>query len=147
MNEPETKSGKRIPVIKSLKLSEDGTRGVFLGKRCRNCGEYLFGSPVFCLNCSSSELEPVEFGQQGILRTYTVIYVPPPGWQGTVPYILGSVELPEGIEMLSEVIDLPKEAIKIGMKMEMVLKVGGKDNENNEIIVYKWRPAKEEAKK
>lgn len=147
MNEPAIQPAKRVPVIKSLKLFEDGTRGVFLGKRCRNCGEYLFGSPVFCLNCSSSELEPVEFGQQGILRTYTVIYVPLPGWKGDVPYILGLVELQGGIEVLSEVIDCPREALEIGMDMELAFKVGGKDSENNEIIVYKWRPVEQEAVK
>ena len=147
MDEPTAQSGKRIPVIKSLKLSGDGTRGVFLGKRCRNCGEYLFGSPTFCLSCSSSELDLVELGQRGILSTYTVIYVPPPGWKGDVPYILGLVELLGGIEVLSEVIDCPKEALKIGMRMELAFKVGGRDNENNEIIVYKWRPIRQEAEK
>ena len=143
----QTKPVKRIPVIKSLKISEDGTKGVFLGKRCRNCGEYLFGSPVFCLNCSSSELDLVELGQQGILRTYTIIYVPPPGWKGDVPYILGVVELPEGIEVQSEVIDCHKEALKVGMKMRLVMKVGGQDSEGNEIIVHKWQPVNQEVKK
>ena len=146
-DEKVAKSPKRIPAIRNLKLSEDGTDGVFLGKRCRNCGEYLFGSPVFCLNCSSSELDAIELSKQGILRTYTVIYVPPPGWKGDVPYILGSVQLPEGLEILTEIIDTPREAVKIGMKMEMTMKVGGTDAENNEIIVHKWRPVKQEVKK
>jgi hypothetical protein len=142
MAEQTQKSLKRIPVVRSLKLTGDGTSGVLLGRKCRNCGTYFMGAPVFCLKCSSAELDPVELSKQGILRTYTVIYVPPPGWQGQVPYILGSVELPEGVDVLSEVVDLPREAIKIGMKMEMVLTVGGKDAEGNQIMVYKWRPAK-----
>jgi len=83
----------------------------------------------------------VELGKQGILRTYTVIWVPPPGWQGSVPYILGSVELPEGPEVVSEVVDCPQEAISIGMPMELTLRVGGTDKKGDEIIVYKWRPA------
>ena len=141
MAESAERTVKRIPVVRSLKLSPDGTTGVFLGRRCKNCGEYFMGAPIFCLKCSASDLEPVELSRQGVLRTYTVIYVPPPGWLGSVPYILGSVELPEGVDILTEVIDLPKEKIKIGMKMEMVLRVGGKDAEGNEIMVYKWRPA------
>ena len=141
MAESAEKTVKRIPVVRSLKLSPDGATGVFLGRHCKNCGEYFMGAPIFCLKCSASDFEPVELSRQGVLRTYTVIYVPPPGWLGSVPYILGSVELPEGVDILTEVIDLPKEKIKIGMKMEMVLKVGGKDAEGNEIMVYKWRPA------
>jgi uncharacterized OB-fold protein len=138
---------KRVPVVRNLKLSEDGMRGVFIGKRCRNCREYLMGNPVFCLNCSSQEFDAIEFGTEGVLRTYTVIYVPPPGWKGDVPYILGSVELPEGVEVTTEVIDCPKEAIKVGMKMKLVMKVGGQDAEGNELIVHKWQPINQGVKK
>ena len=142
MSETEEKSSQRIPVMSSnLRLSGDGTEGVLLGAVCKSCGEYFFGSPDFCLNCTSSELGEVELSRQGILRTYTVIWVPPPGWQGAVPYILGSVELPEGPEVVSEVVDCPQEAISIGMPMELTLRVGGTDKKGNEIVVYKWRPA------
>ena len=141
-NESTPTINKPAPVMRFLKLSEDGKTGVFLGKRCRTCGEYFVGFPIFCLKCSSTDLEPVELGKEGILQTYTIIYTPPAGWQGNVPYILGSVELPEGPDILTEVIDLSKEEIKIGMKMKMVLRVGGKDAEGNDLIVYKWQPVK-----
>ena len=140
MNDTQEKSGKRIPVVKSLKLSGDGLDGVLTGMKCKSCGEYFTGTLNFCLKCTNDELEPVEFGKTGVLRTYTVIWVPPPGWQGDVPYILGSVELPEGVEVMSEVINCPRESIKIGTDMEMVLKIGGHDQEGNEIVVYKWQP-------
>jgi len=128
--------------MRFLKLSEDGKTGVLLGKRCRNCGEYFVGFPIFCLKCSSTDLEPTILSDVGVLETYTIIYTPPAEWQGNVPYILGSVELPEGPDILTEVIDLPKEEIKIGMKMKMALRIGGKDAEGNDIIVYKWQPVK-----
>jgi uncharacterized OB-fold protein len=142
MSAAEQKSARRIPVLaKHLRLTGDETQGVLLGVRCRSCGQYLFGSPVFCPKCMSSELGPVELSQRGILRTFTVIWAPPPGWQGSVPYILGAVELPEGPEVVSEVVDCPREAIKVGMPMELALRIGGKDKEGNEVVVYKWRPA------
>ena len=136
------KTPRKIPAVRFLKLSEDGNTGVFVGKKCRHCGEYFIGFPIFCLKCSSTDLEPVELGKEGVLQTYTIIYTPPAGWQGSVPYVLGSVELPEGVDLLTEVIGLPKEDIKIGMKLFMVLRVGGKDAEGNEIMVYKWQPVK-----
>ena len=145
MNKPEQEAAKRIPVMsKSLRLFGDGTEGVLLGKKCNSCGEIFFGSPGYCANCSSSDLAELELSKRGILRTYTVIWVPPPGWQGSVPYILGSVQLPEGPEILSEVIDCPQESIKIDMPMELVLTIGGTNAEGSEIVVYKWKPAKEE---
>lgn len=141
MNKPEQEATKRIPVMsRSLRLFGDGTDGVLLGKKCNSCGEYFFGAPGYCANCSSSDLVEVELSKRGVLRTYTVIWVAPPGWQGSVPYILGSVQLPEGPEILSEVLYCPQESIKMGMSMELALTVGGKDAEDNEIVVYKWKP-------
>jgi len=142
MNNPEQETTRRIPVMsRSLRLFGDGTEGVLLGKKCNNCGETFFGSPRYCANCSSSDLVEVELSKRGELRTYTVIWVPPPGWQGSVPYILGSVQLPEGPEILTEVLDCPQESIKVGMPMEITFRVGGTDAEGNEIVVYKWKPA------
>ncbi len=140
MTGPAAQTGRRVPVVSYLKLSEDGARGTFLGRKCRNCGVYFIGAPAYCQNCSSADLEPVELSTHGTLETYTIIYTPPGGWTGPVPYILGSVKLPEGPDILAEVIDCPKESVKIGMKMEMVTRVGGKNKEENEVIVYKWRP-------
>jgi len=142
MSEKEQETVERIPVIKSLKLLGDGTEGVLMGSVCKSCGEYSLGLPAFCARCSSSELQEVELSKEGILRTYTVIYVPPPGWNGDVPYTLGQVMLPEGPDVLTEVIDCPREDIKIGMRMELALRVAGTDDKGNEIVVHKWRPVK-----
>ena len=141
MTTAEQKPAKRPMSSRMMKLNEDMTQGALLGSRCNECGTYFFGAPQFCVRCTLNSLKPVELSKEGKLHTYTIVRQAPPGWQGQVPYILGSVELPEGVDILTEVIDLPKENIKIGMKMEMVLKVGGKDAEGNEIMVYKWRPA------
>lgn len=141
MSEAEEKSTQRVPVLsKQLKLIGDGTQGVLLGMVCKSCGTHFFGSPRFCLKCTSSDIERVELSKEGVLYSFTIVRAPPPGWQGSVPYILGSVKLPEGPQVCSEVVDCPEEALKIGMPMELTLRVGGKDKEENEIVVYKWRP-------
>jgi uncharacterized OB-fold protein len=140
-SEAQKKIPRRIAVMKALKLSADGNDGVLMGAVCNNCGEHFFGKPDFCSNCTSPDLKDIELSKRGVLSTYTVIWVPPAGWQGAVPYILGSVALPEGPEILAEVVDCPCENIRIGMPMELLVRVGGKDKEENEIVVYKWRPA------
>ena len=142
MSETEQKTPQRIPVSRDrLKLLGDGTEGVLLGTKCKSCGAHFSGSRRFCVNCTSDEVEPVELSKEGTLYSYTVVWAPPAGWTGDVPYILGQVRLAEGVSILSEVVDLPREDIKIGMPMELTLRVGGEDPEGNEIVVYKWRPA------
>jgi len=140
-NDIEQKKPQRIPIDeKSMHINEAGTDGVLMGSICKKCGEHYFGKQTYCFKCASQDFKDIELPKQGILRTYTVIFTPPAGWQGNVPYILGSVELTETPEILSEVIDCPKENIKIGMRMQLVFKVGGTDKEGNEIVVYKWKP-------
>ena len=133
---------RRISVIPNRfkLLNSEGTAGVLLGYCCSHCGEHLFGETSFCQNCSSRDLESVELSKEGTLYSYTIVHVPPAGWQGTVPYILGQVELPEGPHVLSEVINCSPEQLIVGMDLELALVVGGEDSEGNEVVVYKWEP-------
>ena len=125
-----------------LKLSNDaGTEGVLLGTRCQDCGIYVFGPATFCQGCTSSNLEPVELSQGGVLYSYTVVRVPPAGWPGPVPYLLGQVELVEGPQVLAEVIDCSESDLTIGMQVELALLSVKAPEGDSEKVVYKWRPA------
>ena len=126
-----------------LKLtSPDGSEGVLLGFRCRQCDVVIFGPGTFCQSCTSDQLEPVELTRRGILYSYTIVRVPPAGWKGPVPYVLGQVELAEGPQVLAEVIDCPQEQLAVGLPVVLALKeVGGEDTDAQK-VVYKWRPAR-----
>ena len=128
---------------KCLRLTdENGERGVLLGMRCRQCGVCVFGPATFCQACTSSDLEAVELAQQGTLFSYTVVRVPPPGWPGQVPYVLGEVELPEGPHVLAEVIDCNHGDLRVGMSVALALQTVEMEGvANSERAVYKWRPA------
>jgi hypothetical protein len=121
-------------------ISDDGAQGALLGFRCRDCGVHVFGPAVFCQACTSGNLQPIELGRSGVLYSYTVVRVPPAGWPGQVPYILGEIELPEGPHVLAEVVDCPESDVKIGMPMELALQLVKPDDSREEIMVYKWRP-------
>ena len=125
-----------------LKLTDDvGTEGVLLGVLCRQCGIYLFGPAIFCQACTSNGLESVQLSRQGTLYSFTVVRVPPPGWPGPVPYILGEVELPEGPHVLAEVIECRESDLKIGIPVELALQTVHDKDSATERVVYKWRPA------
>ncbi len=124
-----------------LRLTDgEGTTGVFLGMRCRDCGIYVFGAALFCQSCSSGDLESVELSGRGILYSYTIVRVPPAGWPGPVPYVLGEVELPEGPHVLAEVTDIPEADLKIGLAVAMALQKVQDGQSETARMVYKWRP-------
>ena len=106
-----------------LRLTNDtGTEGVLVGFRCRDCGIHVFGPATFCQGCTSDRLESVDLGQHGTLYSYTIVRVPPAGWPGPVPYILGQVELPAGPQVLAELVDCDKEDLRIGMAVVLALR-------------------------
>jgi uncharacterized OB-fold protein len=124
-----------------LKLTGDtGREGVLVGFRCLDCDVTVFGPATFCQACTSVNLEATEMAQKGTLYSFTIVRVPPAGWPGPVPYILGQVELPEGPHVLAEVIDCQQDQLEIEMPVELVLQSVSMGEPDVEKVVYKWRP-------
>ena len=126
--------------ITNADATEGSLKGTLVGFRCQDCGASVFGAAIFCQSCTSTDLEPVDLGSKGILYSFTIVRIPPAGWPGPVPYVLGQVELPQGPQVLAEVIDCKHEDLKIGMAVEMVLQVVPAENGGPDKAVYKWRP-------
>ena len=119
-----------------------GEQGTLIGMRCLDCGVCVFGQAVFCQACSSARLEAVDLSRTGTLYSYTIVRVPPDGWPGPVPYVLGEVEVPEGPHILAEVIDVAHGDLKIGMDVRLALQEVRSGGETGPaLMVYKWAPA------
>ena len=125
-----------------LKLtSDDSSTGTLIGFKCNECEASVFGPAIFCQQCTSTDLKAVNLGDKGILFSFTIVRIPPAGWPGDIPYVLGQVELPSGPQVLAEVIDCEHEDLKIGMAVQMVLKAVPAEQGGPDKAVYKWRPA------
>ena len=125
-----------------LKITnDDSSEGTLVGFRCNECSTTVFGPAVFCQSCTSTDLEAVDLGAKGTLFSYTIVRIPPAGWPGQVPYVLGQVELPQGPQVLAEVVDCEHDDLKIGMAVELTLQAVPAENGEADKAVYKWRPA------
>ena len=133
---PDSVDSRRLRIT-----SEEGTEGTLIGFHCRDCGVTVFGPATFCQSCTSFEVEPKDLGTVGTLFSYTIVRIPPAGWPGQVPYILGQVELPSGPQVLAEVIDCEQSDLAIGMPVELAIQAVAAEGGGPEKLVYKWRPA------
>ena len=120
---------------------ESDLQGTLVGFRCRECGTCVFGPATFCQSCTSMDLEAVDLGQRGALYSYTIVRIPPAGWPGEVPYVLGQVELPTGPQVLAEVVDCRHEDLRIRMAVELTIQPVAAEGGGPDKLVYKWRPA------
>lgn len=121
--------------------NDDASTGTLIGFKCNECEASVFGPAIFCQKCTSTDLVAVDLGDKGVLFSFTIVRIPPAGWPGDIPYVLGQVELPSGPQVLAEVIDCEHDDLKIGMAVEMVLKAVPSENGGPDKAVYKWRPA------
>ena len=120
--------------------SDDASTGTLMGVKCNECEASGFGPAIFCQQCTSTDLKAVDLGNKGILFSFTIVRIPPAGWPGEIPYVLGQVELPSGPQVLAEVINCEHKDLKIGMGVELILKSVPAENGGPDMAVYKWRP-------
>jgi uncharacterized OB-fold protein len=113
-----------------------------IGSRCLVCGEVFFPKTKMCVNCQSRKLKETRLGPRGKIYSFTVVMQRPPEYyKGPVPYAVGFVELPQGVRIETLFTNCNFEDLKIGMDVEMVIEKLHEDEEGNEILTYKFRPA------
>jgi hypothetical protein len=87
-------------------------------QRCRACGRALFNPGPICRQCRSRDLDWRVSQGQGTIYSWTVSWQPPsPGF--AVPYAPVIVDLDEGYQMLSNVIDCDTAEILVGLEVEV----------------------------
>jgi uncharacterized protein len=90
-------------------------RGQFLIQRCKPCGTYQYYPREHCVT-SGSEVEWVPSSGRGVVHTYTVIRrTPNEEFQDDLPYVLGIVELEEGVRVTTRIVTLNIDRVECGM--------------------------------
>lgn len=124
-------------------LDPAGDRGVLLATRCRRCGVTDLGVRRYCVNCTETDVRILELPSEGTLVNYTVVYRAGSGWEGGVPYVLGVAENPEGVRVTTEVVDCNADQVRLGMPVQLTMRVEAKDSSSNPVVVYKWTPSRQ----
>lgn len=60
--------------------------GKVLTRKCKNCGHFHLATVYFCQNCGHREFENAIIEGHGSIATYTIITVPPAGFEKYTPY-------------------------------------------------------------
>jgi uncharacterized protein len=104
-------------------------------RRCRACRAAQFPPAEFCRSCLAADLVWERGSGLGTLYSWTVVYRPvTPAFR--VPYAPAIIELAEGYQMLSNLIDIAPEAITPGLAVEVAFRQAG----GNQICLPYFRP-------
>jgi uncharacterized OB-fold protein len=87
---------KEYSVLTHAGYEEGLKKGKLLGLRCLSCERITCHPMPVCQWCGSRDLERAELSGKGELMTFTIIRVPPEGFEDDVPYIPCLVATKEG---------------------------------------------------
>lgn len=105
-------------------------------QRCRACGRFQFYPRGICSHCCSEDLEWAKAAGKGQVYSYSVVHRPPSkAFAPDVPYVVAIVELAEGVRMMTNIVDCPPEAVRIGMPVEVMFQ-----DVTAEITLPQFRP-------
>ncbi len=129
---------KPVPIPDSISAPFfDGARqGRLMLQCCAACGKWSFPVRERCPHCFAAKLEWRQASGRGTLYTFAIMHqVMNPGFAGAVPYNIAQIDLEEGVRMTSNVVGIPNNALKIGMKLEAIFEDVGQD-----VSLPKFRP-------
>jgi uncharacterized protein len=131
----------------------DGDRAVLLASRRRSSGAVKFpaerpelfdGDPDI-----QDNIEPIELSTEGTLYTYTTQEFPPPlPYKGIRdpkvfrPYVVGFVELPEGVLVETLIVDATAAELRIGQPLVSTTTTL-ETAEGPPLLTFAFRPAKD----
>ncbi len=104
-------------------------------QRCKECGSWCHPPRPMCPKCRSVEKEWSPSSGKGTVQSWaTYRDAPHPGFKA--PYSVVLVEMEEGVRMVSNLVAIKPEEIRMGMPVEVVF-----ESVTDEIVLPKFRKA------
>lgn len=109
---------------------------ILVGSRCSACGLSTFPERAFCRRCWAGSMEPVDLSRTGALYTWTTVHAAQPGYP--TPYVLGYVDLPEGVRVLAP-LDVTEGELRVGLPVTVCLGAVRFEDDGSGVTGYRFR--------
>lgn len=116
-----------------------GLDGVLRLQRCEACGHIRYPLSAICPVCLDPSYTWSPLSGRGTVQTYVVFErAYDLAWADEVPYVVALVELEEGPVMLSNVIGVAPEAVRVGQPVTVTY-----ERVSDEAALPQFRPVEE----
>jgi len=136
---------ERIPLAKGL-FAETANGPRLLGSQCATCNTPYFPKVSVCRHpdCADPKIGDAEFGPKGVIWSVARQDYPPPAPvkfdEPYKPFVMGIVDMADGLRVLGRVaVDNPEDA-KCGMDVELIIDALSHDDDGNELVSWKFKP-------
>jgi uncharacterized protein len=129
---------KPLPIItaENRPFWEGCRQGKLMLQYCDGCGQYQFYPRLYCMHCGAREVRWVEASGRGVVYSYTMIRQnKSPEFRDDVPYNVALIELEEGPHMMSNVVEIADDDLRVDLPVTIVF-----DPISDEISLPRFRP-------
>jgi uncharacterized OB-fold protein len=128
---------KANPRLSKAYLTQGATGFALVGQQCDDCGRVLFPKTGICPACRSVNLSDCTLPRQGVLYSWSVVHVAPKPW--VTPYVIGYVDLPNGVRVFSHIGGNP-ELLRVDMPVRVEAADIGVDAEGRPRPFFRFAP-------
>lgn len=107
------------------------------GGKCKSCGKLSFPFSTICCFCQEEQMMPSRLARSGKLYAFSVVHAAAKNWR--VPYVLGYVDLADGIRVLSHIEADPKD-LRVDMNVALDMGVIRTDGDGTPVYSYVFEP-------
>lgn len=94
--------------------------GKFMLPHCASCGRHHFYPRSACPHCGGTGIAWSSASGRGTVYSYSVVHrAPSAAFKDDVPYVVAIVATEEGPHLLSRVVGVAPEAVRIGMRLRV----------------------------
>ena len=106
---------------------------------CDKCGELSpWRERNHRYHCGNDSLTEFELKGTGELTNYTVVYYPPREFLGQEPYVVGHIQMDEGVNMPAPVMGVDPDAVEVGTRVDATLRRMKLGHEGDIYYSYKF---------
>ncbi len=128
---------KPLPVIEKWNEPywQAAKRHEFLAQHCTACGYIHLTPGPACTNCLSPDQDWVRLSGKGSIYSYGIYHQQwHPGFADAIPYNVALIDLDEGLQIMSQVVECENDALVCGLPVEVIF-----DDVTPEITLPKFR--------
>ncbi|MHA1116201.1 MAG: Zn-ribbon domain-containing OB-fold protein [Candidatus Heimdallarchaeaceae archaeon] len=112
-----------------------------IGIICEDCQKKNFPKTRICPDCGSENVKPYKIAERGTLKYFTQIMNTGDELIFNTPYIVGLVELEDGIKVTAQIVDCDFKELRKGIKLEKTFRVLARNGKEGLIKYgFKFRP-------
>jgi uncharacterized protein len=130
---------KPLPAISDFNRAfwEAAKRHKLALQRCNSCGKFWAPNGPVCPHCFSEDYTWEDLSGRGKIASWVVFHkVYHPAFANEVPYNVAFVEVEEGPRIISSIVGVSNDQLRIGMPVEVIF-----EDVNDEISLPKFKPA------